>query len=110
MRAEVIFSGIKRRFISQEFEGGKATAVFGGVELDLRDADTKLDEVVLHVDAIFGGIDIRVPESWEVDPQITGILGGYDDKTVPPQVAGDRPPPLLVVKGSAIFGGVNIKN
>ena len=110
VRAEVIFSGTKRRIDSQEFEGGKLTAVFGGVELDLRDADTKLDEMVLHVDAIFGGIEIRIPETWEVDPQITSILGGYDDKTVAPQLNGDQPPPVLIVRGSAVFGGVNLKN
>jgi hypothetical protein len=36
--AFVIFAGINRRLESKEFRGGKATALFGGIELDFTNA------------------------------------------------------------------------
>jgi len=104
-----IFGGGKRRFETQEFEGGEALAVFGGIEIDLRKADTKRDTVVIEANAIFGGIEIRVPESWRVVMRGTGIFGGYSDETIQP-VGGDAKHPELIVTGAAVFGGVSIKN
>ncbi|SRR5579883_227757 len=104
-----IFSGAKRRIETQEFEGGEALVVFGGVELDLRKADTKLGQVFIEANAIFGGIEIRVPETWRVIARGTGIFGGYSDETIQP-VTGDTKHPELIITGAAVFGGVSIKN
>jgi len=104
-----IFGGGKRRIETQEFEGGEAVVIFGGLELDLRKADTKKDEVFIEANAIFGGIEIRVPETWDVTVRGTGIFGGYGDEThrMP---ATDAKRPHLIVTGGAVFGGVNVKN
>jgi len=106
-----ILGGIKRRVDSQEFEGGEATAVMGGIELDLSRAGTKLDELFIEASAVMGGIEIRVPQNWEVTVQGMGILGGYDDAThpVPPAPDGTKRP-HLVITGQALFGGVQVKN
>jgi predicted membrane protein len=104
-----IFGGGHRRIDSKEFEGGDIVALFGGVQLDLRMAETKLEEMVVDVTAAFGGAEIRVPETWAVSMRVTSIFGGYDDKThVPPP--GATKPPLLVVTGAVIFGGLAVKN
>jgi len=104
-----IFGGGHRRIDSQEFEGGDAVALFGGVQLDLRQADTKLPELNIDVTAAFGGVEIRVPETWAVSMRVTSIFGGYDDKThVPPP--GTAKPPTLVITGAVIFGGLAVKN
>lgn len=104
-----IFGGGNRRIDSQEFEGGSAVALFGGVQLDLRKADTKLPEINIDVTAAFGGVEIKVPETWVVSMRVTSIFGGYDDKThVPP--GGAANPPVLVVTGAVIFGGLAVKN
>jgi predicted membrane protein len=104
-----IFGGGHRRIDSQEFEGGSAVALFGGVQLDLRKAETKLPEVNIDVTAAFGGVEIKVPETWAVSMRVTSIFGGYDDKThVPP--GGAANPPVLVVTGAVIFGGLAVKN
>ena len=39
--------------------------MFGGVEIDLRKAATTRDEILVEANAIFGGIEIRVPETLE---------------------------------------------
>jgi len=104
-----IFGGANRRVDSQEFEGGDAVAMFGGVQIDLRKAETKLPEVNIDVTAAFGGVEIKVPETWAVNMRVTSIFGGYDDKThVPPP--GPKPPTVLVVTGAVIFGGLSVKN
>jgi hypothetical protein len=104
-----IFGGGKRRIDTQDFEGGEAVVIFGGLELDLRKADTKREEVYIEANAIFGGIEIRVPETWDVTVRGTGIFGGYGDETHRTP-AGDSKHPHLIVTGGAIFGGVNVKN
>jgi hypothetical protein len=103
-----IFSGAKRRIETKDFEGGEALAIFGGAEIDLRKADTKREQVFIEANAIFGGIEIRVPETWRVILRGTGVFGGFNDETVQPM--NDTKAPRLIVTGSAIFGGVNVKN
>jgi hypothetical protein len=38
------------------------------------------------------------------------IFGGVDDKTIPPKADPNTPTPHLVLTGTALFGGVSIKN
>jgi hypothetical protein len=106
-----VFGGINRRIDSQDFEGGHLSSVFGGIEIDLRKANTKKDEIVIEADAVFGGIELLVPESWRVTVKGAGVFGGYDDQTHPsPTAAADEKRPHLIVTGSAVFGGVSVKN
>lgn len=106
-----VFSGIDKRVSSKNFTGGRVVAMFGGVELDLWQAEIEGDTAVLHIDAIFGGVELRVPDTWIVSSEGQGIFGGYSDST------HQRPPSdpaqvrkTLVIRGAAIFGGVEIRN
>ena len=106
----VIFGGSERRVDSQAFQGGDITAVFGGVELDLTRAnmDTTTD-AVLDIFVLFGGLDVRIPEDWEVSQEASAIFGGVDDKShymAPPGPGRKR----LIIRGYALFGGIDIKN
>jgi predicted membrane protein len=109
LNALAIFGGINRRVQSQNFQGGEAVAVFGGIELDLRGASTTLDEIEIEANAVFGGIEMIVPDAWDVTVRGTGILGGYEDKThrVPNPQGLKRP--HLTINGGAVFGGVTVK-
>jgi hypothetical protein len=111
LREWVTFSGTKRRLNTQDFQGGEMIAVFGGIEVDLRDANMPPGkEVVVDANATFGGIELRVPNSWQVVMRGMGIFGGYEDKTVPPRPVEGVTPPRLLVTGYAVFGGVNVEN
>src|SRR6266404_2769293 len=104
-----VFGGARRRIGSQDFEGGEAPAIFGGVELDLHKAATKKDEIIIEANAMFGGIDMRVPDNWTVTVRGAGIFGGYEDKT--DSRSGEvGKQPHLVITGYAVFGGVSVKN
>ena len=107
--ATAIFSGFKRKVTQGDFRGAYVSAVFGGGEINLRQAGMAGDSAVVQVSAIFGGVEIKVPQNWQVVSQGTGIFGGFVDETRQPP---DDAPGLkrLIVKGEAIFGGVNVKN
>ena len=103
-----IFSGSKRAIDSQNFTGGEAFSIFGGTELDLRRARTTANRVTIDANAIFGGVEIKVPATWSVSMSGMGIFGGYEDKTMHPNDPASAP--QLVISGYAIFGGVSVSN
>jgi predicted membrane protein len=104
-----VFGGASRKSVTDNFEGGTISSVFGGFELDLRKANMAGDSVVLNIDAVFGGVEIRIPENWSVVLSGTGVFGGYSDETEHPR-EGTPGYKELIIKGSAVFGGVVIKN
>jgi len=111
LNAVAIFGGCERRVTMKNFQGGKVTAAFGGVELDFRDADIESGgNAILEVNCIFGGVQIRVPENWNVHSRSLPVFGGYEDKTRQPSGPAAESPKTLVVTGMVIFGGVEISN
>lgn len=101
--------GVNRVVVSQEFRGGEVTAVMGGVEVDLRQAAIADGPAVIDVFALWGGIEIRVPQEWIVDVKGIPIMGGFEN-TTHPSVTDPALAQKLVVRGTAIMGGVEIKN
>lgn len=104
-----IFSGFKHRVMSQTFKGGELTAIFGGFELDLRQAAMEGDSARLDLFILFGGGEIRVPEGWDVQVQATAIAAGIDNKAAILPVEGSGNRPKLVITGIMLFGGAEIK-
>ncbi len=103
-----VFSGVRKRIDSQDLEGGELVAVFGGIELDISKAATKKEEIVIEANAVFGGIDLRVPDNWNVLMRGTGVFGGYEDRTL--RSANVTGQPRVILTGGAVFGGVTVKN
>lgn len=100
-----IMGGFKRRITSPDFRGGEITTVMGGCDLDLRQSSIN-GEAVLNVFSMFGGITIKVPVDWTVVLDGTPIMGGFEEKTVPPPSPSKR----LIVRGYAIMGGLEVRN
>jgi predicted membrane protein len=106
-----IFGGGKHRIPPTEFKGGKISNIFGGTELDLTQATLAPGTNVLEVNCIFGGASIIVPTDWVVTVQVTSIMGGFNDKR--PIIRNSTTNPSdreLIIKGSAIFGGGDVKS
>jgi predicted membrane protein len=112
LTANTMFGGIERRITTSTFRGGNAQAIFGGIELDFRAADIDGEEALLYVEAVFGGIDIVVPERWMPIYEGQSMFGGYSDETRPPlpDVPGAPPRKRLILRGQAVFGGITVKN
>lgn len=102
--------GTDRQSTSPEFRGGEATAIMGGCEVDLRKARMAGTEAVFEVFAMWGGVDLFVPEDWAVTAEVVPILGAVEDHTTRTEVDSSAPRPRLILKGAAIMGGVGIYN
>ena len=109
LQGSAIFGGVKRRIQSQNFKGGELTAMFGGVEADLRQAAIGSAQATLDIFVLFGGAEIRVPEGWEVVIQTTSIFGSTEDKTYAP-ATNETARPRLVLTGLVLFGGVEVQH
>lgn len=102
-----MMAGVKRRSVSTEFRGGDVTAVMGGVELDLRNAQIRAGEnVIIDTFAMWGGIEIKIPANWRVVGDVLPVMGGFTDNTRP----SGEPGPTLMIRGTAIMGGIDVKN
>jgi len=106
LNISTFFSGAQVRNQSIEFQGGNITSVFGGAEIDLRDAVFSEEGATIDITSIFGGVEMKVPEYVRVE--ITGIpiFGGWEDKTR----RKDIDSPLLKINALVIFGGVEVKD
>jgi predicted membrane protein len=103
-----IFSGQKKKIITKDFKGGEITTMFGGTELDFSQADiTKSAEI--DISTIFGGTKLVVPANWNIKSEVVCIFGGIDDKrAINTNLPGGEK--SLVLKGTVIFGGIDIKS
>ena len=106
VNAIAVLSGVNRGSNSAAFRGGELTAFMGGCEIDLRQAAIH-GEAVIDVFAMWGGLEIRMPENWTVIGRVTPLMGGFEDTTRP--VAGATAH-KLIVRGFVIMGGVEVKN
>jgi predicted membrane protein len=107
-RASHVFGGGKEQVPSQDFQGGEVSAIFGGMELDLRDAGLAEDGAVLDLTVVCGGIELRVPRDWKLNVQVTTLFGGVDNKRSEPRPA--EATGELTITGSVVCGGVEIKD
>jgi len=105
-----IFSGGERQIVSENFKGGKVTAIFGGSEIDLTKAKLASGRSELELACVFGGTTIIVPDDWFVTIEDTAVLGGFGDsrKLTPGRTVDSTK--QLVIKGAVVFGGGEIKS
>jgi predicted membrane protein len=95
----------KEKVTSRNYRGGRIIAFMGGCELDLTQADMENGAAELEIVAIWGGVEIKVPEGWEVIGNMLPIMGGADIRTK--AAPGGR---KLVVNGVVIMAGVDVKS
>ena len=102
-----IFGGIKKNVVSKNFQGGDILNFFGGTEINLLQADLQ-GIVKINVVQIFGGTKIIVPANWVVQSEMIAIMGGIEDKR-PPQLNASTDK-VLIIQGTSIFAGIDIKS
>jgi hypothetical protein len=108
VRATAVFGGPHLVSTSPRFRGGWLTAVFGGITLDLRQAQLDPGGASINATAAFGGIEILVPRGWRITMRSTPVLGGTEDKTDRAAIADDAP--TLRIDAITILGGLEVKH
>jgi len=103
-----IFGSGDHIVLDPEFKGGELNAVFGGLSLDLRRTNLPEGETRLDVNAVFGGITIFVPSDWFVETHLDAVFGGFQDNRMPKEPLDKTR--KLIITGSCVFGGGEIRN
>ena len=99
------FSSQDVKLDDEEFNGTTLNAVFGGITLDLRKSKIK-EDVVINASAIFGGIDIFLPEDVIVKVKSNSIFGGVSNKK---DTKNKKDSKTVYINANCVFGGVEIK-
>ncbi|MBR2715098.1 MAG: hypothetical protein IKB73_02690 [Ruminococcus sp.] len=87
------------------FSGIELNAIFGGVKCDLRNA-TIQNDCVIKISAVFGGIDIFLPQNVNVKVNSTAIFGGVSNKAHSNSSSNTV---TVYIEGMCLFGGADIK-
>jgi len=100
-----LFSGVENKNLSKNFNGGKIFVMFGGAELDLRQAEMEnVDLATIDIFCMFGGVEIKVPQQWNAENHVFPIFGGVDNKIHNREENTKQ----LKISGFTAFGGVEL--
>jgi hypothetical protein len=99
-----VFDGIDLKSRAGAFRGGSMLAWFGGIAVDLREAELA-PGARLSLHTLCGGIAIKTPPGWRIESSVKALFGGVDAKSPAPD---DPNAPTLTLEGLALFGGVAI--
>src|SRR5581483_9932294 len=102
-----VLGHIRRTSVSQAFRGGEVTTFMGGVDLDLRDCRMATNEARINFSIVMGGVELRIPRDWVVESRMSLIMAGLDDRSTPAEGGATK---RLVIDGSALLGGIEIRN
>jgi predicted membrane protein len=103
-----VFGGSNQTVYSKNFQGGDITAVFGGADIIMTQADFP-ETVSLDVTAVFGGIKLIVPQNWAIKSNVTALFGSVEDKRSHLMPVAEMTK-TLILDGTALFGGIEIKS
>ena len=99
------FGGIDRSLTGDHLRHVSATAWFGGVDLDLREATLAPEGANVEIEAVMGGIKLTVSPEWHVEVEQDVSAGGIEERLTPPE---ELPPgaPLVHIVARARMGGI----
>lgn len=100
-----VFGGSSPQFSGQVFRGATSFAIFGGVDLRLRDSIIKRD-CIIKTYSIFGGTDIFLPDNVRVVVSSIPVFGGVENKFIS---SSDEAAPTVYIRALSVFGATDIK-
>jgi predicted membrane protein len=103
-----VFGGVKKVITSKQFKGGSITCFMGGAEYNLTQSDIS-GTVIIDITQIFGGTKLIVPPHWDIRTESVAIFAGIEDKR-PVQPGSFDPNKILILRGTSIFGGIEIRS
>ncbi|MFF3553049.1 DUF1707 SHOCT-like domain-containing protein [Streptomyces tsukubensis] len=101
-----VFSGATRKGRWNIGRRTNAFSLFGAVELDLTQAMFQQRVTVINATAVFGSVEVRVPENITLRGNGSGVFGSFE---ISGQEAADPEAPVVVISGFAVFGSVEAR-
>ena len=103
-----VFGGGTRNVVSKDLKGGQITAIFGGSDIVLKEAQPA-PNCLIDVFVLFGGTKLIVPDDWVIKSDVVSIFGGFNDKRniASSQIDSNK---VIRIKGLVVFGGGEIKS
>ena len=104
-----VFGGASRKGAWRVPPVCQVVTVFGGADIDLRDAILPGREITIRAVSVFGGLSITVPPEMRVIDSGVAIFGGRDvsGESGEPEAPDS---PVLRLQGACVFGGVSVKH
>jgi hypothetical protein len=100
-----LFGSRDTRVGAARFEGGRAVAVFGGVDLDLRETALPREGASLELVSVFGDVNVLLPMGWRVEVAGPVILGDLEDRTLGAPAGA----PVLRIRATVVLGDVELR-
>ena len=66
--------------------------------------------ITIDVTQVFGGTKLIVPANWHIKSELVAIAGGVEDKRHQASPEDESPNKTLILRGTCIFGGIDIKS
>jgi hypothetical protein len=99
-----VLDGIDLKSRATALKGGSMFAWFGGISVDLLEADLAPD-AHFSLRTLFGGIAVKTPPHWRLESHVRAVAGGVDVR----ESAEESPEaPVLTLDGIALFGGIAV--
>lgn len=110
LNIDVTFGGRKEIVTAKEFTGGVISTTFGGVEVNLMQADSTIQPMILDFKVAFGGVELIVPSHWEIIIEAQPSFGSIEDQRMMRTASPGDEKKTLIIRGSVSFGSVEIKS
>lgn len=91
---------------TRDFTGANIVALLGSCRLDLTQSEIRRTPAVIVATAICAGVEITVPDGWEIVGEVVPVMGAFEIHTR----AASNPSQQLVVRGLALMGGIEIRS
>lgn len=102
-----VFSGAWRKGTWHVPRASTVVTVFGGADLDLRQAVLPGKEISIRAISVFGGVNITVPLNMQVADSGVAVFGGRDVPGDSDETSGPDAP-VLRLSGACVFGGISV--
>lgn len=107
-QTKAMFTGESKEYGEEPFEKDSVAAMFSGVELNFEKAEMKGNNAVLDLFGRFSGIEIIVPENWQVN--MDGEMGSSAVENKTKDNSDNDEAPNLNINYDLKFCGVEVVN
>ena len=94
---------------SQNLTGIKVSTMLGGVKINLFGAKPVKD-CIIDLEILMGGVELFIPSHWKVRNDVSTLFGGVEESRRRSVPLEGTEQPEITIKGSVLFGGLEIKS